>query len=144
MTNDQLIARALRCCEKRVIGQELSSPLDTYNYLRLKVGALPYEVFGCVWLDTQHRVLHCAELFRGTVSQTAVYPREVIREAMAWNAAAVILYHNHPSGMPEPSAADRLLTESLKTALGYVDVVVLDHVIVTTGKCASFAERGWL
>ena len=144
MRDDQLIARALQCCERRVIGQQLSTPIDTYNYLRLKVGALPYEVFGCVWLDAQHRVLHCGELFRGTVSQTAVYPREVIRDAMACNAAAVILYHNHPSGVPEPSVADRLLTESLKTALGYVDVVVLDHVIVTTGKCLSFAERGWV
>jgi len=144
MKDDQLIARALECCERRVIGQALTSPAATFDYLRLKVGSLPYEVFGCVWIDAQHRVLHCGELFRGTLAQTSVYPREVIREAMAWNAGGVILYHNHPSGSAEPSVADRTLTTALQTALQYIDVIVLDHIIVTAGKCLSFAERGWV
>ena len=92
----------------------------------------------------QHRVIAARELFRGTLTQTAVYPREVARQALQLNAAAVILAHNHPSGVAEPSTADRLLTDTLRAALGQLDIAVLDHLIVAGNQCVSFAERGWL
>jgi DNA repair protein RadC len=101
-------------------------------------------VFVCIFLDAQHRVIACDELFRGTLAQTSVYPREVVKAALAHNAAAVILAHNHPSGVAEPSRADELLTQSLKQALALVDVRTLDHFIVAGNALVSFAERGLL
>ena len=112
------------------------------DYLRLKLGEREHEVFVVVFLDTQHRVIAIEELFRGTLSQTSVYPREVVKEALARNAGAVILAHNHPSGNPEPSRADEFLTQTLKAALALVDVRVLDHLVVTRAGVLSFAERG--
>ena len=122
----------------------LASPGAVRDYLRLWLGDRPHEVFGVVFLDSQHRVIDAIELFRGTLTQTSVYPREVVIESLARNAAAVILTHNHPSGQPEPSRADEALTQTLKSALSLVDVRVLDHFVVTRSKVLSFAEQGLL
>jgi DNA repair protein RadC len=122
----------------------LTSPTAVRDYLRLALGDREHEVFVVIFLDTQNRVIEIVELFRGTLSQTAVYPREVVIEALKRNAAAVIVAHNHPSNVAQPSAADRLLTNSLKSALALVDVQVLDHFIVTRTETASFAEMGLL
>ena len=122
----------------------LASPQAVRDYLRLSLGGRPHEVFVVLYLDAQHRVLATEELFRGTLTQTSVYPREVVKAALAANAAAVIFAHNHPSGVAEPSQADELLTRSLKDALGLVDVKVLDHFIVAGNRALSFAERGLL
>ncbi len=122
----------------------LASPQAVRDYLRLKLAGLPHEVFMAVFLDAQNRVLEAEELFRGSLTQTSVYPREVVKRALAHNAGAVILAHNHPSGVAEPSQADRWLTDQLKAALAVVDVKVLDHFVVAGGQCLSFAERGWL
>ena len=123
-------------------GVTLSSPQAVKDYLRLEIGLLEHEVFTVVFLDAQHRVIELRQMFRGTVTQTSVYPREVVKEALQLNAAVVILAHNHPSGVPELSRADEFLTQSLKAALLLVDVRVLDHLIVTSNAVVSFAERG--
>jgi DNA repair protein RadC len=120
------------------------SPESVKQYLQLQLGALPHEVFAVLFLDSQHRLLTLDEMFRGTLNQTSVYPREVVRRAMALNAGAVILAHNHPSGLAEPSRADEFLTQTLKAALALVDVRVLDHLVVGRGAVVSFAERGLL
>ncbi|GAA0739732.1 DNA repair protein RadC [Ideonella azotifigens] len=125
-------------------GPELTSPQEVREYLSLQIGLLEHEVFAILFLDSQHRVLACKEMFRGTVSQTSVYPREVVKEALALNAAAVILAHNHPSGLAEPSRADEAVTSGLKAALALVDVRVLDHLVVAGAAAVSFAERGLL
>ena len=104
----------------------------------------PYEVFAVIFLDTQQRLIAFEELFRGTLAQTSVYPREVVKRALALNAAAVVLAHNHPSGVAEPSRADEALTQALRSALALVDVRVLDHFVVAAGTVVSFAERGLL
>jgi DNA repair protein RadC len=122
----------------------LSSPAAVRDYLRLKLAGLPHEVFLVVFLDAQNRVLEAEELFRGSLTQTSVYPREVVKRALARNAAGVILAHNHPSGVAEPSQADRWLTDQLKAALALVDVKVLDHFVVAGSHSLSFAERGLL
>jgi len=122
----------------------LSSPSAVRDYLRLRLSALPHEVFMAVFLDAQNRVLQAEELFRGTLTQTSVYPREVVKRALAHNAAGVILAHNHPSGAAEPSQSDRWLTDQLKAALALVDVRVLDHFVVAGNGSLSFAERGLL
>ena len=123
-------------------GDALSSPAAVRDYLRLTLAKREHEVFLAVLLDAQNRVLSCDELFRGTLTQTSVYPREVVKCALERNAAAVIFAHNHPSGVAEPSHADQVLTQSLKQALALVDIKVLDHFIVAGGAVLSFAERG--
>lgn len=125
-------------------GSELTSPLDTRQYLSAMLRGRPHEVFCCLFLDNRHRVLVFEELFRGTLTGAAVYPREVVKRAISLNAAAVILVHNHPSGVAEPSRADELLTRRLSEALDMVDVRVLDHFIVGEGRMTSFSERGLL
>jgi len=122
----------------------LNSPAAVRDYLRLRIGALEHEVFLALLLDSQHRVLKTIELFRGTLSQTSVYPREVVKAALAANAAAMIFAHNHPSGVAQPSQADELLTRQLREALALVEIKVLDHFIVAGNQCLSFAERGLL
>ena len=122
----------------------LSSPRAARDLLKLKLAGLPHEVFVCLQLDAQHRVIAIEELFRGTLTQTSVYPREVVKAALRANAAAVIFAHNHPSGVAEPSHADEILTRSLKSGLALVDVQVLDHFIVARTRVMSFAERGLL
>jgi DNA repair protein RadC len=135
---------------RRSIGQDLrrrdalASPEEVGRYLSLGLQHRPYEVFAALFLDSQNRLLASEELFRGTLNQTAVYPREVVRRALEHNAAAVILAHNHPSGVAEPSQADRLLTEALRRALQQLDIPVLDHLIVAGGRTYSFAQHGLL
>lgn len=123
-------------------GETLESPRDTRDFLQASLRDRPYEVFCCLFLDNRHRVLAFEELFRGTLNGTAVYPREIVKRALAINAAAVILVHNHPSGVAEPSRADEVLTERLKEALSLVEVRVLDHIVVGDGEFVSFSERG--
>jgi DNA repair protein RadC len=121
-----------------------SAPQQVKDYLQLQLASRPHEVFAVLFLDSQHRLIALEELFRGSLSQASVYPREVVVRALAHHAAAVVLAHNHPSGCAEPSRADELLTQQLKAALQLVDVRVLDHVIVAAGQALSLAERGLL
>ena len=122
----------------------LTSPGAVRDYLRLAIADREHEVFVCLWLDAQHRVLRFEELFRGTLTQTSVYPREIVKAGLRANAAAVIFAHNHPSGAAQPSRADELLTRNLKDALALVEIKVLDHFIVAGPHTLSFAERGLL
>jgi len=124
--------------------QGLSNPRDSGDYLRARLRHLPYEVFGCLYLDNRHRVLAFEELFRGTVDGASVHPREVVRACLQHNASAVIFAHNHPSGVPEPSAADRAITHDLRDALQLVGVRVLDHLVIGSGEPVSMAARGLL
>jgi len=134
-----------RCLAERMRhGAALTSPAAVRDYLRLALGRLEHEVFVALFMDSQHRVLETRELFRGTLTQTSVYPREVVKAALRANAAAVIFAHNHPSGVAQPSQADELLTRGLREALGLVDIRVLDHFIVAANQVLSFAERGLL
>ena len=137
----ELARRALAAPLK--LKDALGSPEAVRDWLRLSLGKLPHEVFVALWLDAQNRLIASEELFRGTLTQTSVFPREVVKRALANNAGAVILAHNHPSGLAEPSRADEVLTSSLKQALALVDVKLLDHFIVAGGaRPLSFAERG--
>jgi DNA repair protein RadC len=135
---------------RRTLAQQLqerevfSSPLAVRQYLQLHLGARPHEVFAVLFLDVQNRLLAMEELFRGTLTQTSVYPREVVLRALHHQSAAVVLAHNHPSGSVQPSRADEALTQTLKAALALIDVRVLDHVIVATGQSLSMAEKGLL
>ncbi len=138
----EMARRALK--EKISTGSALNSPAAVREYLRLKLQALPHEVFVALFLDAQNRVIECEDLFRGTLTQTSVYPREVVKRALHHNAGGIIFAHNHPSGIAEPSHADETLTQALKQALALVDVRVLDHFIVAGGAVLSFAERGLL
>lgn len=139
----ELARRALR--ESMRTHDLLASPQAVRDWLRLKLAALPYEIFGVLWLDNQNRLIEYDELFRGTLAQASVYPREVVKQALARNAAAAILVHNHPSGVAEPSRADEMLTRALKDALAVVDIKVADHFIVAgNARPVSFAERGLL
>ena len=135
---------------RRALGQQLKaapvfdSPQKVKDFVALRLGGLKYEVFGVLFLDSQHRLIEMQELFRGTLAQTSVYPREVLRQALLLNAGAAILVHNHPSGVAEPSRADEVLTQSLAAALRVIEVRVLDHLVVGAGTVVSFAERGLL
>ncbi|MCB1616475.1 MAG: DNA repair protein RadC [Pseudomonadales bacterium] len=122
----------------------LSSPLQVRQYLASRMRAYHREVFLCLYLDNRHRVIACEELFFGTIDSASVYPREVVKSALQHNAAAVIFSHNHPSGLAEPSAADRHITRKLIDALALVDIRVLDHMVIGDGQIVSFAERGYL
>jgi DNA repair protein RadC len=128
--------------EKLTRGATLNSTRDTRDYLQACLRDRDHEVFCCLFLDNRHRVLAFEELFRGTLNGTAVYPREILKRALAHNAAALILVHNHPSGVAEPSRADELLTTRLKDALAQVEVRLLDHLVVGDGETVSFSERG--
>jgi len=145
MSDDALIEQALAILSRRMRTYDhLSTPNAVRDYLRLSLAGREHEVFMVVLLDAQHRVLRCDELFRGTLTQTSVYPREIVKLALATNAASAIFAHNHPSGVSEPSRADELLTRQLKAALALVDVKVLDHFVVADAEWISFAERGLL
>lgn len=141
-----IVSQALEFLAQRLRapGHAISSPQDVKHYLTLQLAQLEHEEFGVLFLDAQHCVIEFASMFRGTLSQTSVYPREVLKHALRVNAAAVILAHNHPSGKCEPSRADEHLTQVLKSALSMIDVRVLDHVIVGGMNTVSFAERGLL
>jgi DNA repair protein RadC len=138
----ELARRAL--AEDLQRGPALASPRDSGDFLRAQLRHLPYEVFACLYLDNRHRVLGFEELFRGTVDGASVHPREVVRACLQRNAAAVIFAHNHPSGVAEPSAADRAITRELRDALQLVGVRVLDHLVVGSGEPVSMAARGLL
>jgi len=135
---------------RRAVLEQLSqrpvfeTPAQVKHYVQLQLGALAHEVFAVLFLDAQHRLLHYEEMFRGSLTQTSVYPREVVKRGLELNAAALIFAHNHPSGAAEPSRADEHLTQTLKSALALVDVRVLDHLVVGRGAVISFAERGLL
>ena len=141
---EEILAKAREILAKRLHrdGDVLTSPALVTDYLCMKLADLPHEVFGVVLLDNRHRVIAMEELFRGTIDGASVYPREVVKEVLKHNAAAVIFYHNHPSGHLEPSDADISITERIKNALGFIDVRVLDHIIVGGLGTTSFAERG--
>ena len=140
-----LIALALSALAQRHrAGRALASPGDTRAYLRLKLADRKHEVFGVLFLDTRNRILQVAELFQGTIDGASVHPRVVVQRALEVNAAAVVLFHNHPSGVAEPSYADEAITRRLRDALLLVDVRVLDHHVVAAGESVSFAERGLL
>lgn len=141
-----LIERAIQCLEaKYLVTQDvLTSPEATRDYLKLRLDGIGYEVFALLLLDNRHAVLRYVELFRGTIDGASVHPREVVKLVLATNAAAVILAHNHPSGIAEPSQSDIRITQRLKDALGLIDVRVLDHLIIGQGPGTSLAERGLL
>ena len=122
----------------------LTNPEGAASYLNARLGGLGHEVFCCLFLDGRHRLICCEEMFRGTLDGAPVYPREIVKRALHHNAAGIILGHNHPSGCPEPSAADRRITQRLKAALALVDIPVLDHLVVAGGSSVSLAGRGWL
>ncbi len=126
------------------VGKTISNPQDTAEFLTAKLRDLPHEMFCCLYLDNRHRIIQFVELFRGTIDGTSVYPREVVKQALSLNAAAVIAAHNHPSGVTEPSKADESITRRLKSALELVDIRLLDHLIVGGNRCRSLAERGLL
>ena len=138
------VLEAAQCLlARQVRGRDvLSSPSTVRDFLRVRLGTLPHEIFAAIHLDAQHRLLDYVEMFRGTVAQTSVYPREVVKDALARNSAALILVHCHPSGVAEPSRTDELLTATLKQALALVDVRVLDHLIVAGSSVLSMAARG--
>ena len=134
-----------RYLEKSInVGDAITNPEKIKQFLKAKMRAYRQEVFSCVYLDNQHRILDYKELFYGTIDGASVYPREVVKQTLAFNAAAVIFAHNHPSGVAEPSQSDQQITERLVKALNLVDVRVLDHMIVGDGEVVSFAERGLL
>ena len=144
-TRPKIVQQALRLMEKTIRDTPLlTSPQAVRDYLRLRLADRPHEVFGVLFLTVQHQVIEFVEMFRGTLTQTSVYPREVVRRALAHNCAAVILSHNHPSGVAEPSQADCRITQRLQAALDLIDVRVIDHMVVGDAEVISFAERGLL
>ncbi len=140
---DRVIARALEILTRRhARGKPLTDPEAIRAYLRLRLAERPCEIFGAIFLDTQNRVLACEELFTGTIDAAQVYPRVVAQRALLHNAAALVVFHNHPSGVAEPSRADELLTHRLKDALALLDLRLLDHFVVSAEGAVSMAERG--
>lgn len=138
----QLALKVLEAGHQR--GQCIESPQKTMNFLRLRLAARENEVFGALFLDNRHRILRVEELFQGTIDGAAVYPRVVVQRALTYNATALVFYHNHPSGLPEPSGADQRITQKLRDALSLVDVRVLDHIVVGVEGAVSLAERGMI
>jgi len=138
------IGMALAILERRLKypSQYMSSPSTVKDFVRLKLAELEHEVFAVLWLNAQNQLIEYQEMFRGTLTQTSVYPREIVKAGLAINAGAVILVHNHPSGEPQPSMADERLTDTLKKALDLVDIRLLDHIVVGGMNTRSFAERG--
>ena len=148
VSDDAVLSRASDILRERLHrdadGCVMQNPVVVREFLRCRLAARPVEVFGVMFLDTQHRLLAFEELFYGTLDGATVYPREVVRRVLVHNAGAVILVHNHPSGVAEPSTADRQLTSQLKEALALINVRVLDHLVVTAGEALSLAEKGFL
>ncbi|WP_163558810.1 DNA repair protein RadC [Halomonas sp. NO4] len=145
VTESELLQFAKRLAKRRLArGRKITQPALAFEYLQVLLQDYEHEVFSAVFLDSQHRVICFEELFRGTIDSASVYPREVVKQALAHNAAAVILVHNHPSGDPAPSDADRRITQRLQEALGLMEIRVIDHIVVGREGCESFAERGYL
>lgn len=144
-TTDQILEAARQAVDQKLVrGTAFTSPAVVKEYLTAKLAGFDVEMFAVLFLDSQHRLIEYVEMFQGTLNQASVYPREVARAALNRHAAAVIVAHNHPSGNPEPSAADQALTAHLKKALALLDVNTLDHVVVAGRETVSFAERGLL
>jgi DNA repair protein RadC len=144
-TFDEILSAAREQMSLRVRrGTSLTSPKATRDFLALKLGSLEREVFAVIFLDKRHRLISYQEMFQGTIDGATVHPREVVKEALKQNAAAVILAHPHPSGVAEPSQADEFITQRLKDALSLVDIRVLDHIIIAGGDTISLAEKGLL
>lgn len=141
---DIAVAYVAYTADNVAVGSVIRSPIDTENFLKARLSHLEHEVFCVIYLDNRHKVIEFSELFRGTIDGTSVYAREVVKEALKKNAAAVIFAHNHPSGRAEPSQADERITKRLKAALELVDIRVLDHLVIGNGTCVSFAGRGLL
>lgn len=142
---DQIIAAAEAILYRRLMRKgKISEPADTTRYLRAHLGARESEVFGVIFLDTRHQILAIEDMFFGSLSEASVYPREVVKAALKTNAASVIFYHNHPSGDPSASNADKALTDQLVRALKTVDVRVLDHFVITADRFEGFAAKGWI
>lgn len=142
-TEEDVLAAAEQILQRKLERQgSISDPIEAIDFLRMRIGSLPHEEFHVLWLDNRHRILGCQRLFNGTVDGASVHPREVVRAALDINAAAAILAHNHPSGVVEPSAADRNITQELRSALKLVGVRVLDHIVVGAGEGVSMAGRG--
>jgi len=143
-TDQDIIAQALAIIERNLGGEKdiLSAPKTVSKYLVIKLAGLQHEIFGCIYLNNRNQVLNTEELFRGTIDGASVYPREVVKAVLRHNASSVIFYHNHPSGSPEPSRADEIITNRLQDALKLIDVRVLDHLIIGGIDTVSFAERG--
>ncbi len=145
VTEGELLQIAKRLARRRLAkGRKITKPGLAFEHLQVLLQEYEHEVFSALFLDCQHRVICFEELFRGTIDSASVYPREVVKQALACNAAAVILVHNHPSGDPEPSDADRRITQRLTEALGLVEIRIIDHIVVGTEGCSSFAELGYL
>lgn len=145
VTPEQIVDLATTIIEKEFFGRErIANPSDSIQYLTLKLALLEHEVFCCIFLDTRHRILRFETMFRGTIGRTSVYPREIVKSALACNAAAVIFAHNHPSSVAEPSQTDEALTNTLKQALELIDVKTLDHIVIGGTEAFSFANRGLL
>ena len=143
VSTEELVAAARVAMTRQLRrGAQLSSPKAVRDYLAVKLGSLEHEVFAVVLLDSRHRLIEFVELFRGTIDGSSVHPREVVKLALAKNAAALIICHPHPSGIAEPSRADELITKRLVEALALVDIRVLDHIIIAGGETVSMAERG--
>lgn len=147
-TDDDIIEQAMGILSERLFNSNKSlsvtDPSDVRKYLRLSLAEKEHEVFGVLFLDNQHRLIAYTEMFRGTIDGASIHAREVVKSVLSYNAAAVIFAHNHPSGLAEPSEADRRITERLKSSLSLIDVRVLDHLIVGENDIVSFAERGLL
>ena len=144
-SDETIIARAIAILGRNLQAREaFASPTAVKHFCQLQLARLNHEVFGVLFLDVQNRLIEFREMFRGTLTQTSVYPREVVKECLQLNCAAVVFTHNHPSGSTAPSRADEHLTQTLKAALALIDVRVLDHVIVSTMDTYSMAERGQL
>ena len=142
---EEVLRQAKQVLSRRVRrGATMSSPEAVKDYLRVRMGALDHEVFAVLFLDAQNRLIEVKDMFSGSLTQTSVYPREIVKEALGLNAASVVLAHNHPSGLAQPSRSDEVLTQTLKAALSLVDVRVLDHMVVAAAETVSFAERGLL
>jgi DNA repair protein RadC len=143
MSESDVLAAAEDILRRKLERQgAIGSPRDSARFLRMRLGHLPHEEFHAVWLDTRHQVLAVDKLFNGSIDGASIHPREVVRSALRHNAAAVIFAHNHPSGNPEPSAADRVITNRLRDALTLIDVRVLDHIVIGAQETTSMAERG--
>ena len=144
-TAEQILAAARKVIDQKIQrGEAFTSPELIKEYLVTKLAGFEHEVFAAVFLDSKHRLIDYVEIFRGTIDSASVYPREVVKEALRVNAAAAIFSHNHPSGHPEPSEADKVITQRLKEALALIDVRSLDHIIVAGQRTVSFAEQGLL
>lgn len=146
MSEDEIVREALNILETRLRrpNQFFTSATDVKSYLKIQFSSMEYESFRVMFLNSAHGLISCEELFRGTINQAAVYPREVVKTALAFNAAAIVLSHNHPSGNANPSEADRQITKRIVDAMGLVDIRVLDHIVIAGGEVYSFAEHGYI